>query len=107
MARKRKSKFDPYREKLEQWCSMGMTVKEMTDALNLISDEDFYDQGVYAYIYTHKIRYTSVYNRKVCDKCENCHTYTNMIGNKGRICSRYWRVIQPNVTHSPMWCEHD
>jgi len=103
--RKRRSE---YRELLKEWCSQGIAVKDMTNMLIDMTGGDFYDQGVYAYIYRHGLRYKSpVKNRRICDLCEHCHEYINTNNTTGRICDKSWRTIQPNVSHSPMWCEYE
>lgn len=109
MKRVRKSMFDPYREQITEWCAQGMSVKEMADRLEDMTGELFFETGIYAYIYRHNLRFRpwqDVYDaRNQCSKCEFCHTYTNTNNGKGRICSKSWRTIQPNVRHSPTWCE--
>ena len=105
--RKRYSKYDPYKELIADWCACGVTVQEMTDMLIDQTGEDFYEQGLYAYIYRHGIKFTSQAKaRRVCDQCEHCHKYTNTNNTEGRICDKSWRTIQPNVVRSPLWCEY-
>ena len=106
--RKRKSKHDPYREMIKEWCAQGVSVKKMVDNLIDLTGEDFYEQGVYAYIRSQGLRYKApARHRRVCDFCEHCHEYINTNYNMGRICDKSWRTIQPNVSQSPMWCEYE
>lgn len=106
--RKRYSKYDPYKELIADWCAQGVTIREMTEMLIDQTGEDFYDQGLYAYIYRHGLKFTSMVDaRRICDQCEYCHKYINTNNTEGRICTKTWKSIQPNVRHSPMWCEYE
>jgi len=107
MKRKRRSKFDPYRDLITAWCAQGMTITEMTDELIDTTGEDFYEQALYAYIYRHKLKYVPYYLNRRCDDCEHCHKYINTNFTEGRICDKYWRTIQPNVKNSPKWCANE
>lgn len=107
--RRRKSMFDPFKDQIAEWCSQGVAVKEMADRLEEQTGDLFFEQGLYAYISRNSLRnrpWKDVYDaRNQCKGCEYCHIYTNTNNTKGRICSKSWRTIQPNVTHSPTWCE--
>ncbi len=99
--------FDPFRKEIETWCNQGMPVNAMVEILG----EGYTVSGLYSYIHTHKLRsapWKDVFDaRNQCDKCEHCHVYINTNNKKGRICSKSWRVIQPCVRHSPVWCEKE
>ena len=107
--RKRRSKFDPYREKITEWCLAGVPVRKMCEFLEEETDEFYDEQAIHAYIRSHNLRtrpWKDVYEaRNQCDQCEFCHEYTNTNNSKGRICSKSWRTIQRCVIHSPIWCE--
>ena len=109
--RKRRSRYDPYRDLISDWCGKGMTVSTMADILTEETGEEFFEQGIYAYIYRHNLRFRpwkDVYDaRNQCDSCEYCHKYTNTINTEGRICCLSWKTIQKNVFHSPVWCEKE
>lgn len=101
--------YDPYKDQIAMWCAKGIPVKDMADMLSEQTGGLFFEQGIYAYINRHNLRYRpwkDVYEaRNQCDNCEFCHNYINTNNTKGRICSKYWRTIQPNVRHCPIWCE--
>lgn len=107
--RYRRSKFDPFREKIAKWCGEGVPVHVMADQLFEIDEELSDEQAIYAYIRRHNLRtrpWTDVYeSRNQCDSCEHCHIYTNTNNSEGRICCLSWKTIQNNVIHSPTWCE--
>ena len=109
--RKRASRLDPYRDQITKWCLQGIPVKKMADMLCEQTGDLYFEQMIYAYIYKHGLRFRpwiDVYAaRNQCDECEHCHKYTNTNGKEGRICSLYWRTIQKQVVHSPVWCEKD
>jgi len=103
--RHRKSKYDEHIDKISEWYAQGVPIAEMVRQLG----DGFYEQGVYAFIYARGIKTRTkqmVYaSRPQCDTCEFCHEYTNTNNTIGRICAKSWRTIQPNVIHSPVWCE--
>ena len=101
--RHRSSIYDPHREDIEEWCSQGITVKEMAERLGV----GYYEQGIYAYIKAHGLRTKAQYfsMKNHCNECEHCHLYTNLSGNTNRICALSWRTIQKNVVCCPTWCE--
>lgn len=101
--------YDPFKDQITAWCAQGVAVKEMADRLGEQTGELFFEQGLYAYISRNSLRnrpWTDVYeSRNQCNECEFCHKYLNTNNKEGRICSKSWRTIQPNVKHSPTWCE--
>ena len=105
----KKSKFDPYKELITRWCLQGVSVKKMADELMEQTGEIFDETAMHTYINKHQLRkrpWLDVYGaRNQCDGCEHCHTYINTNNAEGRICSLYWRTIQVNVRHCPIWCE--
>lgn len=106
--RKRTSRYSKYHDLIYQWCMQGIPVTEMADMLTEQTGEIFFEQGIYAYISRHNLRrpWVDVYEkRNHCDKCEFCKNYINTNNTEGRICTKSWRTIQPNVVCSPKWCE--
>lgn len=105
----KRSKFDPYKDLLTVWCLQGVPVRVMADKLMDKTGEIFDETAIHAYIYKHQLRkrpWKDVYEaRNQCKECEYCHSYINTNNAEGRICSFYWRTIQNNVRHSPVWCE--
>lgn len=105
--RTRKSMFEPYREQIIKWCAQGETARYMTEQLEEMTGQAFYEQAVYAYIYTHKLRYAPYFLNRNCNECEYCHKYINTNNTEGRICTKHWKTIQPNVKNSPKWCANE
>lgn len=107
--RKRSSRYDAFHDLIAKWCSQGVPVSKMTEELSEKTGEVFYDQGIYAYIKRHNLRrgyWKDVYEaRNQCDDCEFCKKYINTNNTEGRICTKSWKTIQPNVVCSPRWCE--
>ena len=101
--RERKSKYDPYREQIEEWCGAGIPVKSMVVKLG----QGFTWQGLDCYIRSKGLRTkASVYEaRNHCDSCEYCRSYINTNGGNGRLCTLSWRTIQKGVICCPTWCE--
>jgi len=107
--RKRKSRYSVYHDLIAEWCAQGIPVSQMADELTEMTGDLFFEQGIYAYISRHNLRYRpwkDVYEaRNQCNKCEFCKSYINTNNTKGRICTKSWKTIQPNVVCSPKWCE--
>lgn len=101
--RVRRSKYDPYREEIEEWCRAGIPVKTMAGRLGT----DFTWQGLDCYIRSRGLRTKAVVYeaRNHCDSCEYCKKYINTNGGNGRICTLSWRTIQKGVICCPTWCE--
>ena len=109
--RNRASRLDPYRDLITEWSLSGIPVKKMADMLFEQTGDLFFEQGIYAYIYRHNLRFRPWVDvfaaRNQCDQCEYCHKYMNTNNSEGRICSLSWRTIQKQVVHCPVWCEKE
>lgn len=105
--RKRKSRYSKYHDLIAERVSQGIPVSKIADELTDISGDLFFDQGVYAYIARHKLRYVPLgfEGRNKCIECEFCKKYINTNNTEGRICTKSWKTIQPNVRYCPKWCE--
>lgn len=105
--RKGTSIFEPYREKIAEWCVQGDTIPQMIEKLG----NNYTKSSLYQYIKANDMRYgyKNVYeNRNHCVGCEFCREFRNNMGKynkENKICTLSWRVIGASVVCSPRWCE--
>ena len=101
------SVYEPYREKITEWCMQGYSVPQMLAELGV----GYSKSGLYQYIYKNKLGYSrdNVYeSRNHCVGCEFCRKFRNFMGEydkSNKICTLSWRVISASVVCSPKWCE--
>lgn len=104
------SMFDPFREQIEQWCDDGLSIKQAFNKL----PEGYRYESFYEYIKKKHIKETqwkrAVATRNVCDECEHCKHFLNVMGRENkhhnRICLNYMRLLSNDVKYCPVWCEY-
>lgn len=110
MKHHRKSKFDPYIEDIKSLVSMGYTVRQVADELDIIMNDTTDESALYGFMVSREIRtqnYSGGKNRKYqapqCNTCEGCFEVIGLNGNPTRMCYSS-RLISGSVTTSPPWC---
>jgi len=104
--RRRRSIFDPHREQIEKWCSLGVTVPDMIKMLG----GGYSEQALYTFIRNNGLResWKVVYAaRNKCKNCEYCEQIINLNNMKQLVCMKSKRVIRQSVVYSPVWCEKE
>ena len=101
------SMYEPFREKIIEWCIQGDTIPQMIEKLG----GHYTRQSLYTFIKKNNLRYGygNVYmHRNHCVGCEFCREFKNPMGKynkENKICTLSWRVIAASVVCSPRWCE--
>ena len=106
--RKGDSMFAPFREKIIEMCSSGMTCAEMVKEL----PPGYSYQSLYTYIRQNCLReqaWEKIYDaRNKCSECEYCkeiYNLTNKVVKSYKICSKSWRYVHADGKYCPKWCE--
>jgi hypothetical protein len=109
----KKSKFDPFKNEIEEYMLAGMSTPQIAVKIQKHFDETVDESALYGFTRSRGLRNRVTrggtnlnYKAPRCENCEDCYMGIAMNGKyKIKICGKNHRVIGMSVNTSPMWCE--
>lgn len=103
------SMFSPYKDRIEEMLSAGMSINQIADALSFeIGYADF--NTLYRFIKNNELHSKDYRGNKIkppiCNNCDLCIEHISFDGERAvKRCTHSNRMIADKVVTSPMWCE--